>query len=369
MARVEVARSGAIAADDLASVVLGAAFCGSGGGGSFESGGRLAGVVKRAGGGDPVGIVALADLPDRARVAVPASFPGPGATPSIDAAAHAFRVLGERTGDAFDAVVPVDLTVHGMLTALGVAVSCGIPVVDAAGSVRAADRFDMTTWAAAGVVPRAVVMADPSRSVVIDTDSTDGADSATRAVLTGTTLHGPVGGASWAMHAATVQRSSIPGAVSVALAAGRAVSDAWDRGADPAGALAATVDRAVVVGRGRLGEVTVTLTDRRERVEARIDTMQGPFHVHSLDSHIHLRSSNDVLVGAPDLISVMTAEGIALDVGQLTAPEFTDAEVAIVAAPSLDLAPGAMRREAYNRAHAMFGVEGPVPFGIHHLDR
>ena len=369
MARVEVARSGAVAADDVASMLLGAAFFGSGGGGSFESGGQLAGVVRRACGGDPVGIVALADLPDRARVAVPASFAGQGASASIDAAANAFRALGERTGDAFDAVVPADLTVHGMLTALGVAASCGVPVVDAAGSVRAAHRFDMTTWAAAGVVPRAVVMADPTRVVVIDTDSTDDADSAARAVLAGSTLHGPIGGASWAMRTATLQRSSFPDAVSAALAAGRAASDAWDRGADPAGALAAAVDRGVVVGRGKLGEVTVTLTDRGERVEARIDTTEGSFHICSLDSHIQLRSSHDVLVGAPDLIAVVTTEGIALDVGQVTSPEFADIEVAIVVAPSPDLAPAVLPRAVYNRAHATFGIEGPVPFGIHHLDR
>lgn len=368
MARVVVTPSGAIGVDELAAIVFGAALYASGGGGSVEAGGRFADDLRPAIAETPVGLVALTDLPDGARVAVPAAFPRPRAMPSIAAAANAFRALGERTGDAFNAVVPPDLTVHGVLVALGVAVACDVPIVDAAGSVRAVRRLDMTTWAAAGVAPGVVAMADPNDVVVIDTDSIDGADSAARAVLAGDSFRGPVGGATWAMNATTLRRSSIPAALSAACAAGSVVLDAPSRGTDPVDALAATIDRAVVAGRGRVGRVTVALTGEREHVEIRVDTVRGPFEILSLDSHVQLRSPQGVLVGAPDLISVVTAGGTPLGVRELSSPELADAEVAIVVAPSPEVSPARVPAEAYARAHATFGTSGSVPFGIHHLD-
>lgn len=368
MARVGVTPSGAIEVDELMAIVFGSAFFGSGGGGSVEAGGRLADELRAALEDAPVGVVALADLPDQARVAVPASFPQPQVMPSIAAATNAFRALGERTGDAFDAVVPLDLTVHGVLVALGVAVACDVPVVDAAGSVRAARRLDMTTWAAAGVVPGIVAMADPRDVVVIGTDSIDGAGSAARAVLAGDTLRSPIGGASWAMNTNTLRRSSIPAALSAACAVSNAVLDAPSRGTDPVDALVATIDRAVVVGRGRLGRVTLALTGRREHVEIRIDTLRGPVEILSIDSHIQLRSPQGVLVGAPDLISVVTTGGRPLCVRELSSPELAEIEVAVIAAPTPEATPARVPTEAYDRVHATFGTTGPVPFGIHHLD-
>lgn len=368
MARVGVTPSGAIGADELEAIVLGAAMYGSGGGGTVESGTRLAADVRSAMADTPVGLVALRDLPAEARIAVPAAVPRARSLPSIAAAATAFRALAERSGDPFDAVVAPDLSVHSALVALGVAAACEVPVVDTAGSIRAATALDMTTWAAADVAPGIVVLADTADVVVLESESLDGADKAARAVLAGDALRGPIGLATWAMNAGALRRSSIPAALSALCATGAAAVDARARGADPVAALAGSIDRAVVAGRGRLGQVTVVLDQRREHVEIRIDTPSGPFEVVSVDSHVQLRSPQGVLVGAPDLISVVSAEGTPLGVRELTSPELAGTDVAVVVAPTPVIAPARVPTEAFDAIHASLGTAGPVPFGIHQLD-
>lgn len=366
MARVGVTPSGAIGVDELQSIAVGAAIHASGGGGSLTAAKVLAhdlGVEIDTG---PIGLATLGELPADARIAVPAAFPRPRATPSIAAATAAFRALADRTGGPFDAVVPPDLSGFGSLVALGVAAECGVPIVDATGSLRAPSHPAMTTWAAADVSPGIIAIADPSEVILVETDSVDGAHDTIRAALAGDVLRGPIGAAGWAMSAATLLRSSIPDALSAACAAGAAARD--PEATDPVAAVVAALDGGVLAGRGRLGRVTVALDQDHEHVELRVDTPRGPLELLALDSHVQLRSPLGLLVGAPDLIAVLSADGSPLSVRELTAPEMADREVAVVAAPSPDIAPARVPVEAYADLHAGFGTTGPVPFGIHHLD-
>ena len=367
MARVGVTPSGAIGVDELQSIAVGAAIHAAGGGGSLTAGKVLAHDLGAEITDVPIGLVALGEVPVEARVAVPLTFPRPRATPSIAAATAAFRALAERTGGPFDAVVPPDLSVYGVLVALGVAAECELPVVDTAGSIRAATRPESTTWAAADVAPGIVAVADPGDVVVVETDSTTGAHDTIQAVLAGGTLRGPVGAAAWAMNAGTLQRSSIPAALSAVCAAGAIVRDPAT--ADPVEALVATIDRGVLVGRGHIGEVTVALGEQHEHVEIRVDTDRGPFELLALDSHVQLRSPQGILVGAPDLIAVVTDDAMPLSVRELTGPDMADHEVAVIAAPSPVIEPARIPVEAYDELHAVFDTTGPVPFGIHQLDR
>lgn len=367
MARVGVTPSGAIGVDELQSIAVGAAVYASGGGGSLTAGKALAHDLGAEISDVPIGLVAFGELPAAARVAVPLTFPRPRAAPSIAAATAAFRALAERTGGPFDAVVAPDLSVFGVLVALGVAAECDVPVVDAAGSIRAATRPDLTTWAAADVAPGIVAVADPHDAVVIETESVAGAHDTVQAVVSGGTLRGPFGAAAWAMNAGSLRRSSIPAGLSAVCAAGSIVREPGS--ADPVEALVAAIDRAVLVGRGRLGQVTVALDEPREHVEIRVDTDRGPLELLALDSHVQVRSPKGVLVGAPDLIAVLTTDATPLSVRELTTPAMADREVAVVVAPSPVVAPARIPVEAYDELHAVFGTSGPVPFGIHELDR
>lgn len=362
MATLGVTPSGAIGVDELETLARGAAVYGSGGGGSIEDAAPLIDEIRGSMAGRPVGVVGLRELPAEARVVMPAAFSRSSAGVSVAAAALAVRALADRSGGVFDAIVLADMSVFGTLVALGVAAACAVPVVDASGSVRAITRLECTTWAAAGVAPGPLALADGSEVVLVDTDSIDGADRALQAMLAGDALRGPTAAATFAMSGAALRRSAIPDAISSVRGTGRAAGPGTPGAPRPISALVEAIPGAIEVGRGPVGRVTVDLGSRREHVEVRVNTTRGPVSVVSFDDHLQLRSPRGVLVGAPDLIAVVRHDGTALTARELAAPETTGAEVSVVVAPTPDVEPARVPVEAYDDLHALVGVEGPVPF-------
>lgn len=360
---VDTSPTRAIGADQIESLRSGAVFYASGGGGSLiESDGLAADVVRRIAGG-AVAVLATADLSSEMRCAVPSAASRPRAKPSLSSACAAFELLGERAGGSFDAVLPADLGVLSVLVACGVAAELDLPVIDAAGSWRATAHVDQSTWAAAGVIPSLIALTDGDETVVLQADTAEVADRSMRSLLGGSTFVGPVGMASWPMAGPTARRSSLEGALSAALAAGAAVELARSAGADPIEALVGAVDGAVLVGRGPLSGVTMTLRDHSEHFEIRIDTEDGPVEVLSSEGHVLLRRPTGDVAGAPDLLAIVATDGTPLTARDLAAPEREGEAVAVIATPAP--CPGGVTTDpaSFAGAHISLGGSGErIPF-------
>ncbi|MEM9464557.1 MAG: DUF917 family protein [Actinomycetota bacterium] len=358
---VEVIPTRTLGIDEIELLAVGASVYGCGSGGSLIEGRILASALAGRLGRGRVGMVPLADLPDAARVAVPSTFARPRSVASIDAATRAFGELADRTGGPFDAVLPADLGVVSVLVAFAVAAELDVPVVDAGGAVRAAPHLDQTTWAAAGVVPGTAVLSDGEDLVGVDSDSVIVADRSVRALATGDSLQGSIAGATWAMRGPTARRSSLPGIVTAALEAGQAVDAVTDQGGDPVAELVRVVDGAVLAGRGPIAAVTVALHERTEHFEIRIDTDAGPIDVVSLDGHVQLRVDGEIVVGAPDLIAVVTPGGLGCTPRDLAAPAMEGQAVAVIAAPQPAIDALRVDPTAFASAHRFLGADEDAP--------
>ena len=364
-ADIEVIPPRSLGMDDIETLAVGAAFYGCGTGGSLVEGQILIAALAGRLGPGRIDIVALDTLSESARVAVPTSFARPRNVASIHAAASAFGALADRTGGPFDAVMPADLGIVSVLIACAVAAEHGIPIVDAGGATRAATHLDQTTWAAAGVVPQAAVLSDGVDHVAIESDSVAVADRSIRALVANDTLGGSVASATWAMRGPTARRSSLPGIVSAALRAGQAVAAASSAGGDPVAELVRVAPGAVLAGRGRIAEVTVALHERTEHFEIRVETASGSLEVLSVDGHLQLRTDGELVVAAPDLISVPTPGGLGCSPRDLAAPAMEGQVVAVVAAPEPTADGLALDAAAFRAAHRLLGGDGePVPFSL-----
>ena len=333
MVGIHVPTTGSIEADDLAAIVLGAATYACGGGGSLAEGHAFADELAGRMADRTVSLVAVDELPGEATVAVPMAFPRARRDTSVESAVASFRALGTRGGPPFHAVLPNSLGVVDLLTAFGVALACGIPVVDAAGGARPSSRLSMTSWAAAGVRPGLMVVSDGGESVIVDTESVAGADRTLRSLVEGETFAGPIGGAGWAMLGHTARRTSISAAVSSAWDLGTELLAARTDGVDPIDRAVATFDGAVVIGRGPLDRVLVALEDHRDHVEVRVASADGMLDVLALDTYLEVRHGGRPIVGAPDLIMVVGADGTPHGPHDLAGDDLEGSEMAVVAVP------------------------------------
>lgn len=365
MSLAEVRATTHLGVDEIDAITVGAAFYGCGGGGSLVEGRILASAIAGRLGTDRIGLASLDAVPDAARLAVPSAFARPRTVASVDAAVVAFRELAERTGGPFAAVLPADLGVASVLIAFAVAAEFDVPVVDAGGSTRTAMHLEQTTWAGAGVVPATAVLSDGDEHVTLQSDSVLVADRSIRAVVSSDSLRGSVACATWAMRGPTARRSSLPGVVTAALRAGQAVDAVADRGGDAVGALVGAVDGAVLAGRGRIADVTVALHERSEHLEIRVDTEAGPVDVLAVGGHVQLRIGDAVMVGAPDLISIVTPGGLGCTPRDLAVPAMEGQPVAVIAAPAPSAAGATVDPASFGAAHRLLGTDGEtVPFNL-----
>lgn len=362
---VEVTPTQHLGIDEIEAVAVGAAFYGCGGGGSLVEGRILASSIAGRLGARRVGLAPLEALPDAARVAVPSAFARPRAVASVDAAVVAFRELAARTGGSFDAVLPADLGVVSVLVACAVAAEFDVPVIDAGGAARSAGHLDQTTWAAAGVVAESAVLSDGDEHVVLQSDSVLVADRSIRAVVSSDSLRGSVACATWAMRGPTARRSSLPGIVTAALRAGRAVAAVADQGGDAVAELVGAVDGAVLAGRGCIAGVTVALHDRAEHFEIQIDTEAGRLEVLSVGGHLQLRVGGTLVVGAPDLIAVVTPGGLGCTPRDLAVPAMEGQPVAVIATPAPTAHGAAVDPVSFGEEHLLLGTDtAAVPFTL-----
>ncbi|MEO0493365.1 MAG: DUF917 family protein [Actinomycetota bacterium] len=358
---IEVPPSGTIGQDELEAITLGASVFASGGV-ALEAGSQLADELAARLGTGAVGVVALDQIPDGAAVAAPTTHPRIRARPSIDSAATAFRELGRCTVGELDAVLPTSLDPRDLLVAIGVALECDVPLVDAAGSARSVPRLTMTSWAAAGITPGLLAFADGIETTTIGTDSLVSADHAAEALLAGGSMTGSIGSAAWAMSGPAGRRASIPAAVSSAWQLGSEILAARADGRDPVERALAVADGAIVIGRGSLRRTVVALGDD-DRLEAEIDTPLGPIDVIALDANLRVVRRDATVVAAPDLITVLGPDGAPRTLRELTSDDAIGTLLTVIAMPAPAAFEAPIVLDAFGELQRRSGGSGErVPF-------
>jgi len=142
----------------LKDIVDGAAFLGTGGGGSIESGKKL--VEEQL---DDVEVVTVDEVEDDSDVVVVAGMGAPEAllekgwgSESI----NAFEALEEVTNIDFDYVIPVEIGAFNSLTPMTVTMEKGVPTIDADGAGRAIPELQQTMYSIHGISVSPTALAD-----------------------------------------------------------------------------------------------------------------------------------------------------------------------------------------------------------------
>lgn len=360
---IDVPANGTIGQNELEPITLGACVYACGSGGALADAMAIAAELSERMDDRELKLATLDQLPDGASVAAPTTHPRIRARPSIDSATAAFRALGRRTVGDLDAVLPFSLSPLDVLVALGVALDTDVPVVDAAGSARAATRLTMTSWAASGLTPELLAFADGSETTVLESGSVTAADHAARALVTGGSMAGSIGAATWAMSGPAARRSSIAAALTSAWHLGTEILAARGDGRDPVDRALAVADGAIVIGRGPLRRAVVALEGPDDRLEVEIDTPLGMIEVVALESNLRVRRHGATVVGAPDLVTVLDAAGTPRTLRELTRPEFEGTTLTVMAMPVPEVFEAPIVLDAFSDLQRRSGGTGErIPF-------
>lgn len=230
---------------ELERILEGAAFLGSGGGGSIEVGQQLIKVIVSLTGesGVPMTLAPYDSVSDSALLAVAADV-GAADTfvPHQDIATlNAFNLLESlQKGESFSYTVPVELGAENTLAAIAVAAHKGIGVIDGDGGRRAIPTISLATFAVSGipVAPVAIASTGPSGVVLWDKDC-PAIEGLMRPIISGGPFADSAGLALWSMTGAQLKQAIIPSTISLAYQVGQTLATVRQTGQDPAEALLA----------------------------------------------------------------------------------------------------------------------------------
>ncbi|MCL1469071.1 DUF917 domain-containing protein [Argonema antarcticum] len=323
----------------LEDILNGAAFFGSGGGGSRKMGQDLIDEILRH--TEVVVSIDVTDVGDDEWGAVVAGIGAPNASQdqhsetrtyplrtSIFKALHgigqssikAFELLEQILGKKFSYTLSVETGTANIFIAMLVAVYKQIPIVDCDGAGRSVPELSMTTYAATGIdvspCPLVSKKDEDVKSVLYAKTSSD-MESLIRPIIS-TEQFGQQGGlATYALDGQTMRdkQSVIPGAISRAWQLGLTLRKAKEQGEDPVeAALAFFQGSAFELFRGEIQDVS-------QQTQGGFD--RGIVTVKNGDREVYVIYRNESLMAwrndssqpiamAPDLICYMTPDGIPL---------------------------------------------------------
>ncbi len=351
---------------ELSDLLNGAAFLGSGGGGPVNLGKQLLETILKA--GKPVEVIQPGDLPDAAWMAVSAGAGSPkAATHGFDAsvAVTAFQQLSKRREAAgqekLEYVLPGEVGAANTLLPIYVSTQLDLPIVDAAGADRAMPTLPWATYAAAGLPPAPIVLADGTETLVYDVAGAEAADEAMRGIISSGTFPDDAGVAFWAMQGSDAKKAAIHGTMTRARNMGELLRTSQDPATDAARQLGGTVLTTGTIktisetpgGGFDLGLVTVT---NGEGEEVTISLQN--------ESLLAWRAScNHPITIAPDLICWVDAHGQAYSNADIAEGQ----QISVVAAPADDQMRSPSILAAVAKNLAGIGYPGPsTPLGDLH---
>ena len=347
-----------IGIDDIDDIATGAAVLGCGGGGDPYVGALMTQQSLRA--GQPVSLVAPADVPDDALVVVIA---GIGAPPVlIEKIANgseselALRHLEHHLGRRADYLMSAEVGGLNSLYPLQVAAKVGLPVVDADGMGRAFPKLEMTSFHIFGVAVTPMALVNERGDLMLMQTTTD--QQAEHFVKhMAVAMGGIMSSAGFAQSGADVKRAAVPGTLSICQDIGRALRQARVRRQDPFEALLAALratqyyQHAHLIFEGKVADVERRITGRWSMGQARIEGPRGVLELAIQNEHLVARINGRTAAIVPDLVAVLdedTAQAI-------TAESIRYGQRVRVLATSV---PPIMRSEAALK------VWGPQAFGI-----
>lgn len=218
-------------APDYLDIALGGTILGTGGGGSYIAARRVAERVLRR---RRVRLVALEDVPTRARVVTAAAMGSPEAIrdkPFTTQARLAVQALEAATGERASYVLPVETGGFNHIACMTASAGRNLSVVDADGAGRSIPRLDQTLLYAHGVPFSPFTLADDHGRTITVAAGEFALEQ--RIALNALEYFGWLAGlACFPMTGKQVKMSSVPGTVSLARRVGAAVREAARSGDD-----------------------------------------------------------------------------------------------------------------------------------------
>lgn len=302
---------------DVADLAQGCAFLGSGGGGDpHVAYMAIEALLEKDGRVELIGADALED---DAFVAGCGWIGAPTVSieklPTGREALQGLRKLEEITGRRVDAVFPIEIGGSNGLAALELALRSGLPVVDCDGMGRAFPESQMVIFNIRGqLAAPAILTDDKGTCVVVDTADNMAEERLARAVSV--TMGGVCHLIEYSADGRQIKRNALHGTISEALAIGRGLRLARERGGDPfAGLFEAlrsceTFSHAGVLFDGKIVDLQRETRNGFSVGRAVIDGFAGGGRMEVDFKNENLLARQDGVVRAlvPDIITILDRE-------------------------------------------------------------
>jgi hypothetical protein len=303
--------------EDVADLARGCAFLGSGGGGDPHAAFMEIDTLLAKGGS--VELIDAATLDDKTFVAGCGWIGAPTVSleklPTGQEALQGLRKLEEITARRVDAVFPVEIGGSNGLAALVLALRSGLPVVDCDGMGRAFPESQMVIFNIRGqLASPAILTDDKGTCVVVHTQDNLAEERLARAVSV--TMGGVCHLIEYSAEGRQIKRNALHGTVSDALAIGRGLRTARERGDDPFAGLFEALrgcrqfSKAGVLFDGRIVDLQRETRDGFSVGRAVIDGFGdgGRLEIDFKNENLLARQDGIVRALVPDIITILDRE-------------------------------------------------------------
>jgi DUF917 family protein len=298
---------------DLRPIATGAALLGTGGGGNPYLGLLRARELLRS--GLRIQVLSPEELPEDALVVSAGGMGAPVVSweklPRGEEEADAVRALEEHLRRRVEVIAPLEMGGSNSLVALAVGAQLDLPVLDGDGMGRAFPELQMVTYLIYGGSPSPAAVADEkgNRTVLSRVRDVYALERIARAVTI--EYGGHAGLAMCPMTGAEARTRCVPGTLSLAVRAGRAIEDARADGRDPVEAVLA-VTGGYRAFRGKIVDVERRLVSGfargRTTLEGIGDSSGETVVVEFQNENLIARRDGEVLAVVPDLIALVESD-------------------------------------------------------------
>jgi uncharacterized protein len=298
--------------DQLDDIALGAAVLGTGGGGDPYVGKLMAQHALRTHG--PVTMIDVGELDDDAMVAASAMMGAPTVmvekVPHGEEVVEAFQKLEEFLDRKLDATFSAEAGGLNSTIPFVVASTLGIPLVDVDMMGRAFPELQMVTPTMYGIGATPMAIADEKgNSAILNTIDNRWTETFARTLTIDMGCSAMI--ALFPMTGKQLKETTVPGTISMNETIGRTIRESHRKHVDPIEAVRAATN-GYVIWQGKVADIA----RRTETGFARgIATIAGTGDFAGRDLHVEFqnefliaRTSDEVLVTTPDLITMLDAE-------------------------------------------------------------
>ncbi|MFW5952933.1 MAG: DUF917 domain-containing protein [Candidatus Natronoplasma sp.] len=291
--------------DNLKDVVRGAAFLGTGGGGSIEMGLKTVNELL-----DKIEIISLDEVEDDSQIVVVEGMGSPEAMLKkgiSDETINAFEAFQEYTEENIDYMIPVETGAGNSITPMIVSAAKSIPIVDADGAGRAIPELQQTTFSIYGIPMCPAVLADDHDNwVVVNVNDDHMMEDLSRAI---TTEFGQHAGLVWhKMTGDEMKEVVIPETISISEKVGKAIKESKKEKKNPVRTVLEIVDGYELIT-GKVEDKTTETRKGFDYGEVTVKKDEETFKVSFKNENILAYKNDELLAMVPDRICWITTDG------------------------------------------------------------